>query len=123
LSYASAATVVSALAAAIIPIILNSFVSQISNAVHINVDVIPNMNNDGRRALIQVTNTGASFAKNLTLIIQTPKKINNVTNLFSTATLTLPVLTSQLYKCIHQRQLINRIWRSLQESSVQVMVH
>jgi hypothetical protein len=123
LSYASAATVVSALAAAIIPIILNSFVSQISNAVHINVDVIPNINNDGRRALIQVTNTGASFAKNLTLIIQTPKIINNVTNLFSTATLTLPVLTSQLYKCIHQRQLINRIWRSLQESSVQVMVH
>jgi hypothetical protein len=98
-------------------------VSQISNAVHINVDVIPNINNDGRRALIQVTNTGASFAKNLTLIIQTPKIINNVTNLFSTATLTLPVLTSQLYKCIHQRQLINRIWRSLQESSVQVMVH
>jgi hypothetical protein len=63
------ATVAGTIGAAASPILLNAYSSQISNKPDLNLAVIPNLNNDGRKALIELTNNGSGAATNLSLTI------------------------------------------------------
>jgi hypothetical protein len=76
--------------AAIIPILLSTYSSQISSKPDVNLSIIPNFKNDSRQALIELTNHGSGTATNLSLIIQTPKNITSITNEFSSTDITLP---------------------------------
>jgi hypothetical protein len=78
--------VINAIATAVLRLFLGPYVSQIFNTVHVKVDVIPNLNNDSRKALIQLTNDGVVQANNLTLVIDTPISLLAVALIFSSFT-------------------------------------
>jgi hypothetical protein len=61
-----------------------------NNKADVNLAVIPNLNNDGRKALIELINRGSGATTNLSLTIQTPKKISSITNEFSSTDITIP---------------------------------
>jgi hypothetical protein len=85
-------TVAGTIGAAAIPILLNANSAQISNKPGVNLAVIPNLDNDGRKALIELTNHGSGTATNLSLTIQAPKNISTITNWFSSTYITIPNL-------------------------------
>ncbi|HET7389892.1 MAG TPA: hypothetical protein VFJ51_03635 [Nitrososphaeraceae archaeon] len=60
----------------------------------VNVLIAPNFNNDGRKAVITLTNNGSAPASNLSLAIIAPKKITQIINNFSAASISLPQLSN-----------------------------
>lgn len=103
-------TLVGTIGAAIIPILLNMYGSQISNKPDVNLAVTPNLNNDSRKSLIELRNHGSSTATNLSLTIQTPNNISSITNEFSSTDITIPKfnktsLDMHVPKTINQRSL------------------
>jgi hypothetical protein len=106
-------TVGGTILAAIIPILLNVYSSQVSNKPDVNLAVTPNLNNDGRKALIELTNHGSgAAATNLSLTIQPPKNITSITNEFSSTDITIPKLNEKL--------LDMRIPQSINQSSLKL---
>jgi hypothetical protein len=83
-------TIAGTIGAAIIPILLNTYAGQTSNKPDVNLVVTPNLNHDGRKALIELTNRGSGAATSLSLTIQAPKNINTITNEFSSIDITMP---------------------------------
>lgn len=51
---------------------------------------------DGHKLRLTVTNYGSEPATNMTLFIKSPSRIHNVSNVFSTSTITLPQLNDSL---------------------------
>jgi hypothetical protein len=113
-------TVAGTIGAAAIPILLNTYSSQLSNKPDVNLAVIPNLSNDSRRALIELTNHGSSAATNLSLTIQTPKNISSITNEFASTDITIPKLNNKLLD-MHMLQPINQSSLKLNVASLPVV--
>ena len=66
------------------------------NRPDISIKVIPNIENDGTKALITVRNIGNIAVSNLSIFIKSPNKIMNITNEYSSVELQLPEIDNTL---------------------------
>jgi hypothetical protein len=100
-------SVMGTIAAASIPILLTSYSSHISNKPDVSVNVIPNADRDGRKALILVVNDGSSAATNMSLTIEANKKIISITNEFTSTSVTISGFNKTLF-AMHTSRNINQ---------------
>ena len=101
-------TIAGTLGAATIPVLLNTFSSQISNKPDVNLVVTPNLNHDSRKALTELTNRGSGTATNLSLTIQAPKNISTITNEFSSTDISISRFNKALLLDMHKPKTINQ---------------
>jgi hypothetical protein len=77
-----------------VPIFITSFSNLASNKPAVNVLITPNFNNDGRKAVITLTNNGSAPATNLSLTLIAPRKVTQITDNFSTSSISLPQIAN-----------------------------
>ncbi len=94
--------------AAIAPFLITTIYNQIYSKPNVILDIIPNIEGNGQRTRFDIRNIGVVPATNLSLLIDSPKKIMTVTNIFSTSHLSLPdfnntILHSNIPMTINER--------------------
>lgn len=82
--------------AAAIPLLLDTIINQVYNRPNVNIEITPFAVNGYQKATIVLTNTGVSTANNVSVLIQAPKEILNLTDKWSTTSVILTTANKTL---------------------------